>query len=317
MRFGVQHAIGDPAWAPEILSPEALRGFARAVEAVGWDAVGFTDHPAPSVGWVHSGGEGVADPFSALGFFAGLTDDVRLLTWVFVPPYRNPLLAAHQVATLDALSGGRVILGVGTGYLRSEMRALGLDPADRLGAFDRAIAVMTEAWQGGDVNAEGPGWSARNVRVLPPVVQQPHPPIWVHGNSPWGLERAARFGQGWIGMMTTDLLAGTARTTPLPDIETVGRRIAELRDSTERHGRPRDAVQAVVTGNWPMLDIRQGWNVDERLADVERLEALGADWVIANVCGDDPAVAEDTVRAFGEQVVGPWTRGTRSATSPG
>jgi probable F420-dependent oxidoreductase len=316
VQFGIQHAIGDPAWTPEILAPDAVRRFARAVEAAGWDAIGFTDHPAPSVGWVQSGGEGVADPFSALGFFAGLTDDVRLLTWVLVPPYRNPLLAAHQIATLDALSGGRVILGVGTGYLRSEMRSLGLDPADRLAAFDRSIAVMIDAWQGGDVTAEGPSWSARNVRILPPVVQQPHPPIWVHGNSRWGTERAARWGQGWIGMMTTELLAGTARTTPLPDIATVGARIAELRELTVRAGRPADAVQAVVTGNWPMLDIRDGWDADRCLADVAELESLGADWIVTTVCGDDPAAAEDTVRAFGEQVVGPWNRGTRAGGAP-
>lgn len=187
---------GPPgSWPPGILAPDAVRRFAHATEAVGWDALGFTDHPAPSVGWIGSGGEGVADPFSSLGFCAALTDQIRLLTWVLVPAYRNPLLGAHQIATLAALSGGRVTLGVGTGYLRSEMRALGLDPNDRRGGFDQAMSVMREAWAGGAVTAEGPGWSARNVRVLPPVVQQPHPPVWVHGNSPWGLERAARWAQ--------------------------------------------------------------------------------------------------------------------------
>jgi probable F420-dependent oxidoreductase len=317
MQFGIQHAIGDPAWVPGILAPDAVRRFALAVEAAGWDAVGFTDHPAPSVGWVQSGGEGVADPFSSLGFCAALTDDVRLLSWVLVPSYRNPLLAAHQVATLDALSGGRVILGVGTGYLRSEMRALGVDPSTRLAAFDESMALMIEAWAGGDVNAEGPGWSARNVRVLPPVVQQPHPPIWIHGNSPWGIARAARWGQGWIGMMTNDLLAGTARTTPLPDLATVGARIAELRERTEQAGRAADAVEAVVTGNWPMLDIRRGWDVAQCLADVEKIEAFGADWIVANVCGDDPVAAEETVLAFGEQVVVAWNRGAPPASASG
>jgi probable F420-dependent oxidoreductase len=306
MQFGIQHGIGDPAWTPGILAPDEVRRFARAAEAVGWDAIGFTDHPSPSVGWVNSGGEGVADPFSSLGFCAALTDEIRLLTWLLVPAYRNPLLAAHQVATLDALSGGRVIVGVGTGYLRSEMRAMGLDPGARLGAFERAVELMVEAWAGGDITAEGEGWSARNVRVLPPVIQRPHPPIWIHGNSPWGLERAARWGQGWIGMITDDVLAETTRTTPLPDLATVGTRIAQLRDATVAAGRPADAVEAVATGHWPMLDIRVGWDADACLEDLGRLDSFGADWAVANVCGDDPSAAVESVEAFGEQVLAVW-----------
>ncbi|MGE0793835.1 MAG: TIGR03619 family F420-dependent LLM class oxidoreductase [Acidimicrobiia bacterium] len=312
MRFGVQHAIGDPAWVPAILAPGAVRGFARAAEATGWDALGFTDHPAPSAGWVGAGGEGVAEPFGMLGFVAGVTEEIRLLTWVLVPQYRNPLHGAHQVATLDAVSGGRVTLGVGTGYLRSEMRALGVDPSDRLAAFDDAVDLMKQAWAGEEITVERDTWSARRVRVLPPVVQQPHPPIWLHGNSPWGLARAARWGQGWIGMVTDELLAETTRTTRLADIAAVGTRIAQLRERTVAAGRPADAVDAVATGFWPMLDLRRGWDVDACLEDVGRLEGLGADWIVVNVCGDDPAAAEDSVRAFGEQVVTAWKR-----SSPG
>lgn len=109
-------------------------------------------------------------------------------------------------------------------------------------------------------------------------------------------------------MMTNDVLANTTRTTPLPDIATVGRRIAELREATVAAGRPVDAVEAVVTGNWPMLDIRKGWDADACLADLEHLTGLGADWVVLTVCGDDPAVAEESAQAFGEQVVRVWKR---------
>jgi hypothetical protein len=86
----------------------------------------------------------------------------------------------------------------------------------------------------------------------------------------------------------------------------VGRRIAQLREATVAAGRPVDAVDAVVTGNWPMLDIRTGWDADARLADLEHVEQLGADWVVVTVCGDDPAVAEETVQAYGEQVLAVW-----------
>jgi alkanesulfonate monooxygenase SsuD/methylene tetrahydromethanopterin reductase-like flavin-dependent oxidoreductase (luciferase family) len=73
VKFGIQHAVGDPAWTPAILAPEAVTRFERAAEAVGFDALGFTDHPAPSAAWVDSGGEGVADPIAGLSFCAAVT----------------------------------------------------------------------------------------------------------------------------------------------------------------------------------------------------------------------------------------------------
>jgi probable F420-dependent oxidoreductase len=305
MKFGVQHAVGDPAWVPQILAPSAVARFARATEESGFDAIGFTDHPSPSMKWVRAGGEGSADPFSALGFCAALTETIRLLTWVLVLPYRNPLLVAHQVATLDALSAGRVTLGVGTGYLRAESYAMGADPGDRLRAFDDALDVMTRALSGEELSADGAGFSARQVRVQPPATQLPRPPVWIHGNSRWGLERAARSAQGWIGVMTSDALAVTARTAPIPDLGVLRRKVADLRDLVDANGRRPEDVEVIVTATWPMLDIRGDWEPDVWRDDVEAFRTLGADWIVVTVCGDDPAAAEDTVRRFGEDVVGP------------
>ena len=125
VKFGIQHSVGDPAWTPAILAPAAVSSWVRTAEDVGFDAIGFTDHPAPSAAWVDSGGEGVADLFAGLAFCAALTSRVRLLTFVLVAPYRNPFLAAHQLATLDALSGGRLTVGLGTGYLFGEFKTMG------------------------------------------------------------------------------------------------------------------------------------------------------------------------------------------------
>jgi probable F420-dependent oxidoreductase len=167
MKFGIQHASGDPNWGPGILAPGAVAGFARAAEECGYAAIAFTDHPAPSTKWIESGGEGVADPFSALGFCAALTTSIRLLTYVLVPPYRNPFVAAQQVATLDVLSGGRVTLGLGTGYLRGEFRAVGADLEHRRSTFDEHLEVMREAWAGREVNRDSPTFSAPGNQVLP------------------------------------------------------------------------------------------------------------------------------------------------------
>ena len=303
IEFGIQHAAGDPNWGPGILAPAAVAGFARAAEASGYGAIAFTDHPAPSTKWIERGGEGVADPFSSLGFCAALTTTIRLLTYVFVPPYRNPFLAAHQIATLDVLSGGRVTLGLGTGYLRGEFRALGVDLEDRRRTFDEHLAVMREVWAGREVTLDTEAFSAPGTQVLPLPVQQPHPPLWIHGNGPWARERAARELQGCIFMVSGPELVRTIRTLPIPDRDTLARRIDDFRTRVVAHGREPDALDIVVHGTWPMLDVRQGWSIDERLEQVAALEDLGATWVVSTCCGDDPVAAEDTVRAFGEQIV--------------
>ena len=200
MKFGVQHAVGDPAWVPQILAPSAVARFARATEESGFDAIGFTDHPSPSMKWVRAGGEGSADPFSALGFCAALTETIRLLTWVLVLPYRNPLLVAHQVATLDALSAGRVTLGVGTGYLRAESYAMGADPGDRLRAFDDALDVMTrraerrgaERGRCGLLGAPGAGAAARDAAPPTTRVDPRQQPLGTRAGGPIrpGLDRS-------------------------------------------------------------------------------------------------------------------------------
>lgn len=312
MKVGVQHAAGDPAWVPAILSPDAVRRFARSAEASGFGAIGFTDHPAPSARWVESGGEGVADPWSSLGFCAAVTESIRLLTFLLIPPYHNPFVMAHQVATLDALSGGRLTVGLGTGYLKSEFHALGAGPGpERLASFDERVALMREAWLGGDITsdggADGGTWSARGVRIQPIPVQQPHPPLWLHGNSPFGVRRAAQWGQGWIGMVTghDETIVRTTRTTPIPDLDVLARRIEELRAATEKAGRRVDEVEVVVSGVWSMIDARRGWDVDAYLSLAEKVSALGASWIMVTCCGDDPGAAVEAVERFGQEVVSP------------
>jgi hypothetical protein len=104
-------------------------------------------------------------------------------------------------------------------------------------------------------------------------------------------------------MLAGPELVRTIRTLPISDLDALARRIDELRGVVEANGRALDDLDVVVTGLWPMLDVRQGWSVDERLAHVDELARLGVDWVVSTCCGDDPVAAEETVRAFGEQVV--------------
>src|SRR5439155_14429093 len=127
---------------PEFVSGEGLARFARAAEAAGFDGIAFTDHPAPSDKWLNAGGHDALDPFAALAFVAAVTTRIRLIPNIVVLPYRNPFLVAKSAATIDALSGGRFVLSVATGYLRSEFRSLGVDFERRNELFEESIEVV-------------------------------------------------------------------------------------------------------------------------------------------------------------------------------
>ena len=156
MRIVVQHAVGDPAWDPSVLAPPFVADFARLAEKHGYAGIAFTDHPAPTLRWTAAGGEGSADPLVSLAYCAAVTSSIELMTFVLALPYHNPFRLAHQAATLDALSGGRLTLGLGTGYLRGEMRAMGADPAARLEAFDAVLETMLTAWSADSVSGSFP-----------------------------------------------------------------------------------------------------------------------------------------------------------------
>lgn len=325
MRIVVQHAVGDPAWHPSVLAPPFVAEFARLAERHGYAGIAFTDHPAPTVRWTASGGEGSADPLVSLAYCAAVTSSIELMTFVLALPYHNPFRLAHQAATLDALSGGRLTLGLGTGYLRGEMRAMGADPAARLEAFDAVLETMLTAWSAESISGSFPalppapgaasapdapasvtfsGWSAREVHVQPRPVQQPHPPLWFHGNSAFGRARAARYGGGWLGVLTTPQLAATMRTAHLPDLAAAAAAVGDLRRRCDEAGRDPGSVAAGLGGLWPMLDIRRGWDADAIAAAAQAAAAIGVGTLFTTVCGDDPGAASETLAAFGEQVVG-------------
>jgi probable F420-dependent oxidoreductase len=303
MKFAVQHGIGDSRWVPEIISPSATKLFATTAERLGFDAISFTDHPAPSSRWVDSGGEGVADLFTSLGFCAAVTERVRLLTYVLLPTYRNPFLTAHQVATLDHLSGGRVTLGLGTGYLKSEFHALGVDPDNRRVRFEEAIAVAKQVWAGEDVSIEGFGYSARGVRSVPAAVQQPHPPLWLHANTFWATDWVVREGQGWMGMIVGEDRIETLRTRPIPTLDDFAARVADVRQRCAGIERDPDTLEIICNGVWPMLDVRRSPDAERMRDDVGRLTETGTDWVAFNLCGDDVAASVESIEWFAESVM--------------
>ena len=133
-----------------------------------------------------------------LAFLAGQTSRIGLGTSVMIVPHRNPLVAAKSIATLDVLSGGRVILGVGVGWLREEFEVLDLPPFDERGAVtDEYLRAFIELWTSDNPSFHGKYVQFDDISFLPKPVQKPHPPIWIGGESRPAIRRAAQLGNGW------------------------------------------------------------------------------------------------------------------------
>jgi alkanesulfonate monooxygenase SsuD/methylene tetrahydromethanopterin reductase-like flavin-dependent oxidoreductase (luciferase family) len=146
MRFSFSYPLVAHPQNPVFLTGPGMARLCRAAESAGFDAVGFTDHPAPTDRWLNAGGHDALDPFVAFAYCAAATERLLLIPNILVLPYRNPFLVAKAVATLDSLSGGRFVLAVATGYLRGEYKALGVDFDERNDLFDEAIEVIRGVW---------------------------------------------------------------------------------------------------------------------------------------------------------------------------
>ena len=205
--------------AEEFLAPGAVGELAAAAEAAGFAAVYTTDHPFPGDAWLARGGHHSLDPMVVLAVAAAATRTIRLHTNLLIVAYRNPFLAAKGVASLDVLSGGRVILGIGTGYLESEFEALGAPFDDRNDRTDVAIAAMQLAWSGASVTFEASGFRARGNTMLPMPRQRPHPPLWIGGNSRRAIRRAVELGDGWCPFPLPSRMAPRTRTAPMESLE--------------------------------------------------------------------------------------------------
>jgi probable F420-dependent oxidoreductase len=270
--------------AAELVSGSAVGQIASAYERLGYDAAFVTDHPAPDERWLAAGGHHALEPTVALMAAAMATSTLRLHTHVLVLGYRNPFLVAKSVASLDVLSGGRVILGVGAGYLRAEFDALGTDFARRGRRLDEALELLPQIWSGDTVVAEGDGYRARAATLLPRPAQQPHPPIWVGGNSEAAMRRAVRFAQGWSPFPTRDGLEQVARTARISGIDELRVALQRFESIAGSAGVPRPTVCFALFGlqEWWRRGDTEAARVRE---EAEELFGLGVDWVAVNVPG--------------------------------
>ena len=205
---------------------EGIIETACKAEELGFDAVFVNDHiivdGTPQV--VNSWGN-TYDPLIVLSYVAAHTKRIRLGTSVLIMPYRNPVATAKMMATLDQMSEGRVIAGVGAGWNAAEFAALGVPFHERGARTTEYLRLWQACWGPDPVTFQGRFFSFANMYVMPKPLQQPHPPIWIGGASPAALRRAARFGEVWqpAPMAVEALRQGNVSARGLHENRTSGR----------------------------------------------------------------------------------------------
>ena len=301
MRFMVEYPLLSNVDGGSWLDPENIVAFATNVEAIGLDAISLTDHPAPSKKWLEGGGHETLDPFVGLAFCAAVTSRIRLMTYLVVVPYRNPLLLAKSMTSVDVLSGGRATFVLGTGYLRSEFAALGVEFDERNELFDEAVDVMKDLWSTDSLSREGRHFKAVGQILSPRPVQRPHPPLWLGGNSSIVLDRVARWGQGWAPLTGVPVVARTARTPAISSDEDLGRMIGELAGRLEANGRSLTDIE-VIANSAEATDLGSPMSAPERLERLQGLAAMGVGWTGVGVPRGSFAAALDALHQFGEEV---------------
>ena len=212
MDFGV--------WIPNcrhLATPDVIRTTAVRAEQLGYDSVWVSDHVVVPHANVKNFGETVFDPLITLAVAAGATRRVRLGTTVLIVPYRNAVVTAKMVSSLDALSDGRVVLGVGAGWVAAESAMLGVPFAERGAMTDEYLDAMRELWTSREPTFAGKHTQFSGLVFEPKPVQKPHPPIWVGGHSRAALRRTARVGAAWhpINRPPAELRAGVAELARL------------------------------------------------------------------------------------------------------
>ncbi len=303
MRFTITHPMHSHPYNPELVSGSGVATVAAAAEAAGFGGFGFTDHPAPTQRWLEAGGHDALDPFVAMGFAAAHTTTLRLIPNIVVLPYRNPFVVAKAGATLDLLSGGRFTLAVGVGYLKREFAALGVEFDKRAVLFEEALQAIRAIWTGDDVTFEGLHFSASGITAHPRPVTQPHPPIWIGGNTAAARRRVAAYGDGWCPFPAPAVLAQTARTASMESLDELGAGIEDLHRRCEAAGRDPGGVDVTFTNAAGGNPADDDFNADAYLSGVEKLAALGVTWTQVQVPGDSLAHAVETIERFGRLVI--------------
>jgi probable F420-dependent oxidoreductase len=302
MKFAVQLPVDQLHAGDDFASMEGIQACSRHVETLGFDACFVTDHPIPGKRWLDQGGHHSFDPFVALTAAACATNTLQLFTNIVVLPYRNPFILAKSAACLDVLSNGRLILGVGAGYLQSEFDALGIDMSQRGRMMEDALQAIKLAWSGEAFSFESPQFTAENNAALPRPVRKPNPPIWMGGNSKAAMRRAAQYCDGWLPFPVKGKFAKHVRTNELADIEDLRAAIASLREMEQQFERDKPLEICMIPFG---LDMHSETRPDSAklLEQCLALQALGVGWINISLPCDTRQQYMELCQWFSEEIM--------------
>lgn len=301
MRYTLEYPSEQSIAPEDFLRQEALRAVAEAAESCRFDAIALSEHPAPSVKWRTNGGHNTLDPVAALSFMAGVTTEIKLMTNLYVLPFRNPYLAAKALTTVDHVSGGRLIAGLGAGYLRSEFSAVGVEFDHRAALFDEALAALWSIWVDPETQLSGPGFAAVSPVWLQRPTQRPHPPIWIGGNGDAAMRRVVEYGSGWMPIVAPARLTSVMRTADLPDARAFARSVTRLREWMHDAGRDPDTLDIQVV--CPPIDLGDAASLAAACEALAELEDCGATWAVVHTDGSSIKAALESIEYFGATVI--------------
>jgi probable F420-dependent oxidoreductase len=290
MKFGIHYANAGP-----FVLPSQLETLARCAEEAGFESIWTVEHSVVPVGYKSRypysesgrmpGPESVpiADPLLPLAYAAAATKKLRLATGILILPQRHPIYVAKEVSTLDVLSGGRVILGVGIGWLEEEFAALGLSFEGRAARTEEAVRAIRSLWKAEPEPFEGRFLRWQPLESNPKPVQTPGVPIVIAGHVEGAARRAARCGDGFF---------------PMPaGIERLPRLKAALFDECRGIGRDPDEIELTVS-----VQPQAEWGPSD-LDTIRRHEEIGASRVLIAPPGFDAEAIRKGLTEFSDKVI--------------
>ena len=299
-------------------APGDIAAMARRGEELGFSILSIPDHvviprsidstypysESGAFGW-RSGD--CLEQLTTLGFLAGQTASMRLLTSVMVLPHRHPVLTAKILATIDVLSGGRLIVGCGVGWMREEFEVLDAPPFDERGAVgDEYIRAFRELWTSDTPSFQGEYCNFSGITFEPKPVQKPHPPIWIGGESPAALRRAGRLGDGWYPL-------GSNPRFPVAAPEQLSQAAARVRRHAEEAGRDPGAINVAYSA-WSHDDVEAQTGPDGRrraftgtpqqlAGDIHAFEEAGARQILFSFQAQNLAETLERMERFADRVM--------------
>jgi probable F420-dependent oxidoreductase len=283
MKFGIYSSIANPPRGENLdRCVDEVIAEAQLAEASGFDSCFFGEHHQDKDGFLPS-------PLIVATAVAANTRNLKVGTSVILLPLHHPVRVAEDVITLDIVSKGRIILGVGVGYQASDFQAFGVPMQHRAAMFEEGVAIIRQCWSGERFSFHGTHYTLDDLQIRPRPFQTPAPPLWIGASVPAAVRRAGRIGDAFVATPSTTL-AGTVRLVDMyrQAAEQAGRqpRVVLMRDAWVASSR---AEAETVYGPEVMAAYRYYW--ENRLAEFQNMSA-DTDFTLANLAEDRLIVGE-------------------------